>query len=66
VRLMRTVAEDGRTMSVVTHEMGFARAASNHVIFLHRGRFEEEGAPAAVMPRPHGERLRAFLANSVK
>jgi ABC-type histidine transport system ATPase subunit len=64
--VMRVVAEEGRTMIVVTHEMGFARELSSHVVFLHQGRIEEEGAPAEVLVRPHSERLQAFLARSLK
>ncbi len=66
LRVMRSVAEDGRTMIVVTHEMGFAREVSNHVVFLHQGRLEEEGPPAQVLAQPRSERLRAFLSNSLK
>ena len=66
LRVMRSVAEEGRTMIVVTHEMGFAREVSNHVVFLHRGRLEEEGPPAQVLAQPRSERLRAFLSNSLK
>jgi ABC-type histidine transport system ATPase subunit len=53
-------------MIVVTHEMGFAREVSNHVVFLHQGRIEEEGDPREVLARPRSERLRAFLANTLK
>lgn len=60
---MRSVAEDGRTMIVVTHEMGFAREVSNQVVFLHR--HEEQGEPKVVLQQPD-ERLRAFLSNSLK
>ena len=66
LRVMRSVAEDGRTMIVVTHEMGFAREVSNHVVFLHQGQIEEQGAPDEVLQRPSSERLRAFLSNSLK
>ncbi len=66
LRVMRSVAEEGRTMIVVTHEMGFAREVSNHIVFLHQGRLEEEGAPAEVLAKPRSERLRAFLSNSLK
>jgi ABC-type histidine transport system ATPase subunit len=45
LKVMRSIAEEGRTMLVVTHEMGFAREVSNHVIFVHQGRVEEEGQP---------------------
>ncbi len=66
LRVMRTVAEEGRTMIVVTHEMSFAREVSNHVVFLHKGQIEEEGDPREVFARPRSERLRAFLSNSLK
>jgi ABC-type histidine transport system ATPase subunit len=66
LRVMRTVAEEGRTMIVVTHEMGFAREVSNRVVFLHKGQIEEQGASNEVLLRPHSERLQAFLSNSLK
>ncbi len=66
LRVMRAVAEEGRTMIVVTHEMSFAREVSNHVVFLHQGRIEEQGDPREVLARPQSERLQAFLANSLK
>ena len=66
LRVMRSVAEEGRTMIVVTHEMGFAREVSNHVVFLHQGRLEEEGPPHVVLAHPRSERLQAFLSNSLK
>jgi arginine/ornithine transport system ATP-binding protein len=66
LRVMRSVAEDGRTMIVVTHEMSFAREVSNHLVFLHQGRLEEEGDPKEVFARPRSERLQAFLANALK
>ncbi len=66
LRVMRSLAEEGRTMLVVTHEMGFAREVANRVIFLHRGVIEEEGAPADVLSRPQSERLKGFLASSLK
>ncbi len=66
LRVMRSVADEGRTMVVVTHEMGFAREVSNHVVFLHQGQIEEQGAPSEVLVRPRSERLQAFLASSLK
>jgi len=65
LRVMRAVAEEGRTMIVVTHEMGFAREVSNRVVFLHRGQIEEQGDPTEVLTRPRSERLQAFLSNSL-
>jgi ABC-type histidine transport system ATPase subunit len=66
LRVMRTVAEEGRTMIVVTHEMSFAREVSNHVVFLHQGKIEEQGDPRDVLLRPQSARLQGFLANSLK
>ncbi|CCD35652.1 Histidine ABC transporter, ATP-binding protein HisP (TC 3.A.1.3.1) [Candidatus Paraburkholderia kirkii UZHbot1] len=66
LKVMQRLAEEGRTMIVVTHEMGFARNVSNHVMFLHQGRTEEEGAPAEVLTAPKSERLRQFLSGSLK
>ncbi len=66
LRVMRSLAEEGRTMLVVTHEMGFAREVANRVVFLHRGIIEEEGPPAEVLGAPRSERLKAFLSSSLK
>ncbi|HDR9201203.1 TPA: ABC transporter ATP-binding protein [Burkholderia vietnamiensis] len=66
LKVMQKLAEEGRTMIVVTHEMGFARNVSNHVMFLHQGRVEEQGVPADVFASPKSERLRAFLSGSLK
>ena len=66
LKVMRSLAEEGRTMMVVTHEMGFAREVSNHVIFVHRGRVEEEGDPREVLVRPRSERLQQFLSGNLK
>ncbi|AJY05192.1 ABC transporter ATP-binding protein [Burkholderia vietnamiensis] len=66
LKVMQKLAEEGRTMIVVTHEMGFARNVSNHVMFLHQGRVEEQGVPADVFANPKSERLRAFLSGSLK
>ncbi|MEW6230528.1 MAG: ATP-binding cassette domain-containing protein, partial [Bacillota bacterium] len=66
LKVMQKLAEEGRTMIVVTHEMGFARNVSNHVMFLHQGRVEEEGQPAEVFGNPKSERLRQFISGSLK
>ena len=66
LKVMRGLAEEGRTMVVVTHEMGFAREVSNQLVFLHKGQIEEQGDPSEVLTRPRSERLRAFLSNSLK
>ncbi len=64
LRVMRDLAEEGRTMIVVTHEIGFARDVSSDVIFLHQGRIEEEGPPGEVFTAPKSERFKQFLAKS--
>jgi ABC-type histidine transport system ATPase subunit len=64
LRVMRQLAEEGRTMLVVTHEMGFAREVANKVIFLHKGRIEEEGNPKLVFANPSSERLKQFLTTA--
>jgi len=66
LRIMQKLAEEGKTMVVVTHEMEFARHVSSHVIFLHKGRIEEEGTPEDVFNHPKSERLQQFLSGSLK
>ncbi len=62
VRVIRALAEEGRTMIIVTHDMRMAGDVSDHVVFLHQGRIEEEGAPADILRRPGTERLQQFLS----
>jgi len=62
LRVIRRLAEEGRTMLLVTHEMGFAREVASEVIFLHAGRIEEQGPPVQVFGNPRSERCRQFLA----
>ena len=66
LKVMNDLALEGRTMIVVTHEMTFAREVSNHIIFLHQGRIEEEGDPKEVLTNPKSERLRQFLSGNLK
>jgi len=66
LKVMRDLAAEGRTMIVVTHEMGFAREVSNHTLFLHQGLIEEQGPPSEVLVQPRSERLRAFLSGGLK
>ncbi|GAU80263.1 ABC transporter ATP-binding protein [Bosea sp. BIWAKO-01] len=61
LRVMRVLAEEGRTMIVVTHEMAFAREVSNEVLFLHEGRIEERNSPDQIFGNPTSERCRRFL-----
>ena len=66
LRVMQTLAQEGRTMVVVTHEMGFAREVANQLIFLHKGQIEEQGVPRDVLAAPKSERLGQFLSGSLK
>lgn len=66
LKVMHQLAMEGRTMIIATHEMSFARNVSSQVIFLHQGKIEEEGHPADVFEKPKSERLRQFLAGSVR
>jgi polar amino acid transport system ATP-binding protein len=59
---MRELAEEGMTMLVVTHEMGFARHVSNRVVFMDGGVVVEDGPPAQVIGDPQHERTRQFLS----
>ena len=62
LKVIRDLAEEGSTMIIVTHEMSFAREVASHVMFLHRGRVEEEGPPRKVFAEAESERCRAFVA----
>lgn len=66
LRIMQKLAEEGKTMVVVTHEMEFARHVSSHVIFLHQGVIEEEGTPDEVFGHPKSPRLQQFLSGALK
>jgi polar amino acid transport system ATP-binding protein len=61
--VMRQLAEDGMTMVVVTHEMGFARDVADRVIFMEGGVVVEEGTPSDVFDHPKHERTKAFLGD---
>ena len=62
--VMRELADEGRTMLVVTHEMDFAREVSDKVIFLHQGQIAEAGTPAQVFDSPQSEAAQKFLSNT--
>ena len=66
LKVMQALAQEGRTMVVVTHEMGFAREVSNQLVFLHKGLVEETGCPREVLANPQSERLKQFLSGSLK
>jgi ABC-type polar amino acid transport system ATPase subunit len=61
LQAMRELRESGMTMVVVSHEMGFARAAADRVVFMDGGRIVEEGPPEAIFGNPRQERTRAFI-----
>ena len=61
--VMQTLAEEGMTMVVVSHEMGFARRVADRVLFMDGGVIVEEGTPAAIFDSPREERTRRFLSN---
>ncbi len=62
VRVIKDLAREGRTMIIVTHDMRLAADVSHHVVFLHLGKVEEEGAPSSLFGAPKSERLRQFLS----
>jgi arginine:pyruvate transaminase len=61
LRVIRSLAEEGRTMILVTHEMAFARDVSSKVAYLHQGLIEETGSPDEVFVHPRSERCRQFV-----
>jgi len=65
LEVMRDLAREGMTMLVVTHEMGFARDASDRVIFLHDGKVEEDGTAAQVFGAPSSERCQRFISSAL-
>jgi len=60
--VMVSLAKEGMTMVVVTHEMGFARRAADRVVFMDDGRIVEQNTPAEFFDHPESERARAFLS----
>ncbi|SEQ25296.1 amino acid ABC transporter ATP-binding protein, PAAT family [Amphritea atlantica] len=61
--VMKELAEEGRTMLIVTHEMRFAKDVSSQVIFLHQGQIEEMGPPDQVFNHPKSKRVQEFIAS---
>ncbi|WP_071798492.1 ABC transporter ATP-binding protein [Natronohydrobacter thiooxidans] len=64
IRVIKALAEEGRTMLIVTHDMRLAADVSDHVVFLHDGRIEEQGPPESLFRSPQSARLRQFLSHS--
>jgi ABC-type histidine transport system ATPase subunit len=62
--VIRNLAEEGRTMLLVTHEMNFARQVSSEVVFLHQGLVEEQGTPEQVFDNPLSARCRQFMSSN--
>jgi octopine/nopaline transport system ATP-binding protein len=62
LKVIRSLADEGRTMILVTHEMKFARDVSSHVIYLHKGQIEEEGTPSQVFGAPKSARCKQFVS----
>ena len=63
LNVIRALAEEGRTMLLVTHEMNFARQVSSEVVFLHQGLVAEQGPPDRVFGNPSSERCRQFMSS---
>ena len=61
--VMKELADEGRTMLIVTHEMRFAREVSSQVVFLHQGRVEEMGPPDEIFDNPKSARVKEFMAS---
>ncbi|MGN0572139.1 MAG: amino acid ABC transporter ATP-binding protein [Candidatus Fimenecus sp.] len=64
--VIRKLASEGRTMLIVTHEMGFAREVSNEVVFMHDGIIAERGTPTDIFDTPQNARLREFLSATLR
>ena len=62
VKVIKDLAAEGRTMIIVTHDMRLAADVSDHVVFLHQGKIEEEGPPDTLFGAPKTDRLRGFLS----
>ncbi len=60
--VMKSLAQEGMTMVVVTHEMGFAREMSTRVIFIDQGIIQEQGSPEQIFTQPQNERTQLFLS----
>ncbi len=63
LKVMRSLAEEGRTMLVVTHELGFARHVSNRVVFMHQGTIDCDGAPEALFGTQGSARFKQFISS---
>ena len=66
LKVMRMLADQGNTMLIVTHEMGFAKEVADRIVFMDKGVIVEEGHPDVVLVNPQHERTKAFLARTLK
>ena len=66
LEVMRSLARQGMTMVIVTHEMGFAREVADRVVYIDHGRILEVGTAAEIFDHPHEERTRTFLSRVLK
>jgi len=64
IRVIKDLANEGRTMMIVTHDMRMAADVSDHVVFLHQGLIEEQGPPDSLFGAPKSERLQQFLSST--
>ena len=62
LRLVETLAEEGMTLLMVTHEMNFARQVADRVVFMHAGKIHEMGPPAQLFGSPQSAELKQFLS----
>ena len=65
IKVIKDLAAEDRTMILVTHDMSLARDVSDHVIFLHQGKIEEQGPPAELFGNPETQRLQQFLSATI-
>ena len=61
---VKSIADDGATLLIVTHEMRFARDVSNRVVFMEQGQIVEDGPPSEIFGNPRSQRLAEFLRNT--
>ncbi|MBQ2217532.1 MAG: amino acid ABC transporter ATP-binding protein, partial [Firmicutes bacterium] len=65
LNVMKELADEGMTLAVVTHEMGFARKVADRVIFVDGGKIVEEGTPDQIFDAPQSDRLKLFLSQVI-
>ncbi len=66
LNIMKELANEGMTMVIVTHEMGFAREVSDRILFIDEGVIKEDGTPEEVFNNPKNPRLKSFLSGVLK